>query len=120
MATMFFIFTKVMGSLHLMAFVFSVLANFVASDYASSGTKLEVDQKSRLFRRLTVLQCGIAQLDNVMRLPLAVKLFMYEKGIFKVKKIGCPHCRIFTLGVSQCGNFMKSISGIVEAQKLPL
>ena len=103
MATAFFIFTKVMGSLHLMAFVFSVLANFVASDYASSGTKLEVDQKSRLFRRLTVLQCGIAQLDNVMRLPLAVKLFMYEKGIFKVKKIGSPHCRIFTLGVSQCG-----------------
>ena len=92
MATTFFIFTKVMGSMHLMAFVFSVLANFVASDYASSGTKLEVDQKSRLFRRLTVLQCGIAQLDNVMRLPLAVKLFMYEKGIFKVKKIGYPQC----------------------------
>ena len=46
--------------------------------YALSG-HLGADQKSRLFRRLTVLQCRIAQFDNLMRLPLIIKLFYNDK-----------------------------------------
>ena len=78
------IFAVTLAIFHFIIFVISILINLLASEYASSGNKMEVDQKSRLFRRLTVLQCQIAQLDNLMRLPLAIKLLYYHKDILQV------------------------------------
>jgi hypothetical protein len=74
---MMFIFTVSMVTLHIFVFVISLVSNSVASDYAASGSKLKADNKSRLFRRLTVLQCRIAQLDNIMRLPLVIRLLAW-------------------------------------------
>ena len=47
--------------------------------YNALSGRLGADQKSQLFRRLTVLQCRIAQFDNLMRLPLIIKLFYNNK-----------------------------------------
>ena len=59
-----------------MTFVVSIVTNLLASEYAASVSK--VDRKSRLFRRLTVLQCQIAQFHNLWRLPLIVRLFKWD------------------------------------------
>ena len=72
------VFTSLMALLHLVTFVVSFLANLVASDYASSASRAKVDQKLRLFRRLTVLQCRIAQIHNLWRIPLTARLFFWD------------------------------------------
>ena len=79
-------FTITLGFFHVVIFIVSIILNLLASDYASYGRKLGADQKFRLFRRLTVLQCRIAQFDNLMRLPLIIKLFYYNNnnGILQV------------------------------------
>ena len=76
MLSLISIFTILMALLHLVAFVTSIITNNLASDYATSSSK--VDRKSRLFRRLTVLQCQIAQFHNLWRLPLIVRLFHWN------------------------------------------
>lgn len=67
-----------MGCLHLLTFMMSLLANLVASDCVASISKAYADPKSKLFRRLTVLQCRIAICHNLLRLPLMARLFFWD------------------------------------------
>lgn len=73
-----FVFNVTMASLHLLTFIISFVSNFVASDCASAISKVRVDRKSRLFRRLTVLQCRIALFHNLWRIPLMARLFHWD------------------------------------------
>ena len=79
------VFTTLMASLHLLAFIFSLITNYLASDFASSASK--VDQKSKLFRRLTVLQCHIAQFHNLWRIPMIFRLFYWDWDIDFVHEV---------------------------------
>ncbi len=75
------VFSLAMASLHLLTFIFSIVANFVASDCGVSITKLRADQKTRLFRRLTVLQFRIGLFHNLWRLPVIILLLFGDRAI---------------------------------------
>ena len=74
------VFTASLASIHLLIFFVSIITNFVASDLASSGSKVKADKKSKLFWRLTVLQCRLAQFDNLLRLPLIIRLYTWNNN----------------------------------------
>ena len=93
----------------------SIVTNLLASEYAASVSK--VDRKSRLFRRLTVLQCQIAQFHNLWRLPLIVRLFKWDwsnefleevNWYFVSKKILTTYCE-----KKKCFNDREKLSKLI-------
>ena len=71
--------------------------------------ELGADQKSRLFRRLTILQCRIAQFDNLMRLPLIIKLFYYNNNNGILQVCGYVDLGKFKLFEVSVAFFMRSL-----------